>query len=127
MKEKKKMYWHGEAVIGEVDSIPADAKKLIPNSSMIADGGLIIAESETSGNHHCVKMKEGVEFFHKGDTLYMKVIAPEGVEVYNSMDKERHPTGILPPGTYQRGFHQEYYNQKNEQGIMEQLRRRVAD
>ena len=125
MNNKKKMYWHGEAAIGEVDSIPSNAKKLIPNSSMIADGGFIIAESETSGNHHVIEMNKGIEFYHKGDTLYMKVVEP--AKVYNSVDKQRHPTDTLPPGIYRREIHKEYSNVVNEQGILEQLRRNVAD
>jgi hypothetical protein len=66
----------------------------------------MIAESETIGNEHRIKAKEGVEFYE--DTrgvLYMKNTVP--TEVY-CLHTERHDTIILPEGIWQIDKAQEY-------------------
>ena len=74
-KTKKRMYFHGECVISEIKELPTGLKSRLDKDS------IMIAESETVGNEHRVKIKEGVEFFEdeKG-VLYMKNTVP--TEVY---------------------------------------------
>lgn len=72
----------------------------------VTDGlGAIIADSETTGNHHVVMMDESVKFFDKGGTRF--VTSRESIKV-RCVLKERHDEMVLPPGTYQIGFQQEY-------------------
>ena len=66
----------------------------------------MIAESETVGNEHRIKIKEGVEFFGDANgVLYMKNTVP--TEVY-CLHAERHDTIILPEGFWQIDKAQEY-------------------
>ena len=104
-KMTKRHIVHGEANLFEVDSIPDGAKKLIPSSAMIAGNGLIIAESETSGNHHVIEMKAGVEFFEKDGTLYMRNTQPTTV---NCVHAGRHDTVDIPPSIWKRKIAKEF-------------------
>jgi len=114
---------HGEAVFAEIDSIPADAKPLQINSSMLAGKGLIVAQSETSGNHHCVELeREGkalnVQFFEKDGILYMKNGEP--TKVYCSLDRTRHPEDTIRPSNWAIKIQKEF-------DLVERARRNVAD
>ena len=106
MKNKKIYKGHGEVLFLEIDSIPKEAKKVIPNSSMIAGKGLIVGESETSGNHHCVEMKEGVEFFESNGVLYMKNTEP--TQAFCSLDRARHPEIELEPKVWKIKIQKEF-------------------
>ena len=92
-KTKKRMYFHGECVIAEIKELPTGLKARLDKDS------IMIAESETVGNEHRVKIKEGVEFFEdeKG-VLYMKNTVP--TEVY-CLHAERHDAITLPEGLWQ--------------------------
>ena len=92
-QEKKRMYLHGECIIKEVESLPESLKQRDDKDS------IMIAESETVGNEHRIKVKEGVEFFEdeKG-TLYMRNTAP--TEVY-CLHAERHDTIEIPEGIWE--------------------------
>lgn len=92
-QEKKRMYLHGECIIKEVESLPESLKQRDDKDS------IMIAESETIGNEHRIKVKEGVEFFEdeKG-TLYMRNTAP--TEVY-CLHAERHDTIEIPEGIWE--------------------------
>ena len=90
---KKRMYLHGECVIAEITKLPKNIKPRNEKES------IMIAESETVGNEHRIKVKEGVEFYE--DThgiLYMKNTVP--TEVY-CLHTERHDTIVLPKGFWQ--------------------------
>ncbi len=115
---KKKYKGHGEALFLEVDELPKDAKKVIPNGSMLAAGGLIVANSETSGNHHVVELKEGVEFFERDGVLYMKNTQP--TKAYCSLDRTRHPEIELEPKIWKIKIQKEF-------DLLERVRRNVAD
>lgn len=87
------MYFHGECVIAEITELPENLKRRVDKDS------IMIAESETIGNEHRIKIKEGVEFFEDAHgILYMKNTVP--TEVY-CLHTERHDTITLPEGLWQ--------------------------
>lgn len=105
-------FLHGESQIVKIKALPAGIKK----KSVIGDYQ-IIAESEISGNHHVIDVKDGVEFYEKNGTLYMKNDVETEVRC---LIKERHDNITLEPGIWEIGFQQEYDYLKEE-------KRRVAD
>ena len=89
-----KVYNHGELCIFKSDkNIPVGAKKLSPEKI-----GYIVAPSETTGNHHVVEEKEGVELYEKDGVMYLKAEVPTDVFC---VIKERHDTITLEPGIYE--------------------------
>ena len=99
-QDKKRMYLHGECMIAEIDALPEGLKHRDDKDS------IMIAESETVGNEHRIKVKEGVEFFEDAHgILYMKNSVPTQVFC---LVKERHDTITLPEGTWQIDKAQEY-------------------
>ena len=97
---KKRMYLHGECVIAEITKLPENLKARNDKDS------IMIAESETIGNEHRIKVKEGVEFYEDAHgILYMKDTVP--TEVY-CLHAERHDTIVLPEGFWQIDKAQEY-------------------
>lgn len=88
MTDKKRIYMHGECIIAEIENLPEKLKKREDKDS------IMIAESETIGNEHRIKIKDGVEFFEdeKG-ILYMRNTVP--TEVY-CLHANRHDTITLP-------------------------------
>lgn len=105
-------YFHGECVIVKAERVPEGAKKINPIS-----GKYIIADSETTGNHHCVEDKVGVELFEKDGVLYLKNDVP--VDVF-CVIKERHDNETLQPGVWEIEPAQEY-------DYLTQETRKVAD
>lgn len=99
-KRKKRMYIHGECVIAEISKLP---KNLKTRNDKIS---IMIAESETIGNEHRIKVKEGVEFFEDAQgILYMKNTV--STEVY-CLHTERHDSIELPAGLWQIDKAKEY-------------------
>jgi hypothetical protein len=102
---RKRLYFHGECFIKEIGELPDKLLKREDNES------ITIAESETVGNEHRIKIKEGVEFFEdeKG-TLYMRNTVP--TEVY-CLHTERHDTIEIPQGVWEidRAVEYDYLNQ----------------
>lgn len=88
-----KTYFHGECVVSKITELPNGIKKLEPK-----DGRYIVADSETSGNHHCIEETEGAEMYEKDGVLYLKADQP--VRLY-CVDEKRHDTQILEPGIYE--------------------------
>ncbi len=92
-KRKKRMYFHGECVIAELNELPKNLKSRNDKDS------IMIAESETIGNEHRIKVKDGVEFLEDDNgILYMKNTVP--TEVY-CLHTDRHDTINLPEGFWQ--------------------------
>lgn len=92
-KTKKRMYFHGECVIAEITKLPENLKAIKKKDS------IMIAESETVGNEHRIKVKDGVEFFEDANgRLYLKNTVP--TEVY-CLHAERHDTIVLPEGFWE--------------------------
>ena len=91
--EKKQVYLHGECIIKEIEKLPEILSKRNDKKS------IMIAESETVGNEHRIKVKEGVEFFEdENGILYMKNSVP--TEVY-CLHAERHDTIEIPEGIWE--------------------------
>lgn len=91
---KKNVWCHGELGIFKTDSvIPEGAKKIKGDGEKY-----IVAPSETTGNHHCVQEKEGVELYEKEGVMYLK--ADVAVDVFCVLP-ERHDTITLEPGIYE--------------------------
>ena len=99
-EQKKRMYLHGECMIAEIDALPEGLRQRDDKDS------IMIAESETVGNEHRIKVKEGVEFFEDAHgILYMKNTVP--TEVY-CLHEARHDTIELPEGLWQIDKAKEY-------------------
>lgn len=82
------------------------------------EGYIRIAESEVTGNHHRVLVKnKDVEFYEKDEILYAKVNEPTTV---GCVIKERHDDVILPTGIWE-------FRKAQEFDPLEQELRSVAD
>lgn len=93
MNEKKRLYLHGECFIKEIEKLPENLKKREDEES------IMIAGSETIGNEHRIRVKEGIEFFEdETGTLYMRNTAP--TEVY-CLHEQRHDTIEIPEGIWE--------------------------
>ena len=99
--KKNEVILHGECMVF-VSELPSTAKKMKINNKFV-----IVAPSETTGNHHVVDGCPGVEFFEgENGTLYMQ----------NSVDTKircvidsRHDEIVIPAGnTYEFGSQMEY-------------------
>lgn len=94
---------HGEAMLFR-SNIPTNAKKVITNNKFI-----IVAPSETTGNHHVVDVMDGVDFYeveNNGErTLYMNSTVPTNIRCVHP---DRHNSIVIPAGTYEFGSQQEY-------------------
>ena len=106
MKQKKRVYMHGECIIAEISNLPQNLKQREDKES------IMVAESETIGNEHRIKIKEGVEFFEddKG-ILYMRNTIP--TEVY-CLHANRHDTITLPESIWKidKAVEYDYLTQK---------------
>lgn len=94
----KKCILHGEAIVFG-SKVPSDAVR------KDVKGFLIIAPSETSGNHHVIDAAEGVEFYEKNGVLYVKNEVETQVRCVMT---ERHDNITLPAGEWEIGIQQEY-------------------
>jgi hypothetical protein len=92
---------HGEAMLFRISELPAKASKISPSNRTYH----IIADSETTGNHHVVDSEEGVFFFEKDGVTYMQNETPTRVRC---LHENRHSTIDLQPGTWEFGIQQEY-------------------
>lgn len=93
MNDKKRMYLHGECIIKEIEKLPENLEKREDEDS------IMIAESETVGNEHRIRVKEGIEFFEdESGTLYMRNTTP--TEVY-CLHEQRHDTIEIPEGIWE--------------------------
>lgn len=95
-----KHFSHGEVNGFSGSKVPSGAKKL-----KAVKGRYIIANSETTGNHHTVEAKEGVELYEKGGILYLKNDVPAEV---SCVIKERHDSITLEPGVWEIERSQEF-------------------
>lgn len=90
---------HGEVFLYK-SKLPKDARKLDEISDY-----KIIANSETTGNHHVIDIEEGIEFYEKDGVLYLKNENPATVRC---LVKERHDNIVLEPGVWEIENQQEY-------------------
>ena len=93
---------HGEAMIFK-SKLPKGAKLMNKSAT---EKFQIIADSETTGNHHVVDINEGVEFYmDKNGTMFMVNEKPTQVRCVHP---DRHSTIPLSPGCWEFGVQQEY-------------------
>lgn len=91
---------HGECIVRRVKSIPTTAKSISLKESYV-----IVADSETTGNHHVVDVVPGCTFFEEGETKWLSTTVDTQIRCVMA---DRHDTIVLPAGTYEFGFQQEY-------------------
>jgi hypothetical protein len=94
-----KVYFQGEVTIFSGAKIPKGAKKVESKDNYI------LANSETTGNHHVLVCQDGVDVYEKDGTLYVHVENEAHVEC---VMKDRHDTQVLPAGDYEIGRAFEY-------------------
>lgn len=108
-----KAFFHGEVVGKKIDtSVPKSAKKL-----KAKNGFYIIANSESTGNHHIVIEKDGVELYEKDGILYIENKTEANVEC---VIKERHDSIALEPGVWE-------IQRANEYDFLKEEKQKVAD
>jgi hypothetical protein len=96
---KKEVIVHGECFCFP-STLPEGAKKVN------VDGPYkIIADSETTGNHHVVDCPVGVSFYEDNENLFM---TNEVETNLRCVMEDRHDSVVLEPGTYQFGIQKEY-------------------
>ena len=91
---------HGEALIF-TSNLPDDAVEIKASNGSYH----IIADSETTGNHHVIDWNEGTTFYKSGGTMYMVNKKPTQVRC---VDTKRHSAIPLKTGTWEFGIQQEY-------------------
>lgn len=106
MKTKKQsksnnVILHGEAMIFN-SKLPKGATKIKTTNNQYH----IIADSETTGNHHVVDINENVEFYmDENGTMFMVNEEPTQVRCVLA---DRHSAIPLSPGCWEFGIQQEY-------------------
>ena len=95
----KQVILHGEAMVFESE-IPIEAAPL----GVVGDY-LIVADSETTGNHHVVDKAHGVTFYQAGQRRFMRVATSAKIRC---LHEKRHDAVEIPPGSYEFGTQQEY-------------------
>jgi len=104
---------HGEVNLYEIDNLPKTVKRIKIDSDSFK-----IADSETTGNHHLVRLNDSVEIYEDKDgTVYLRNLKP--TEVY-CVDALRHDTIELPSSTWK-------ITPAIEFDHLAQLERKVAD
>jgi hypothetical protein len=95
---------HGEAMIFK-STLPDNIKQIQPTN--VGLGFHIIADSETTGNHHVVDVNESTSFFTNDDAsvTYMSNTKPT---VVRCLLADRHTDVTLPAGTWEFGIQKEY-------------------
>lgn len=87
------VYFHGEVCVFQTNlKRPLDAKKVKAKG-----GRYIVANSETTGNHHILEAQDGLEVYEKNGVLYMSTREDARL---SCVLKERHDTEVLPAGDY---------------------------
>ncbi len=95
---KKEVILHGECMAFPSE-IPAEAQK------MNVGEYVIVADSETTGNHHVVEAVAGADFYENGGTIFMENSEPTEIKC---LHEDRHDSIELQPGTWEFGSQQEY-------------------
>lgn len=87
--------FHGEVVLTKRNKMPRGLKK----AKLFKENAFKLADSETTGNHHLLEAKEGVELFEDANgVLWLKNDVP--TNVYCAI-KERHDAITLEPGIWE--------------------------
>lgn len=107
-----KAYLHGEVCVKKIQKLPEGLKQIKSK-----DNRYIIADSETTGNHHCIEETKGCEMYEKDGVLYLKNDAP--VKMF-CVDQSRHDTEVLPVGIWE-------INRANEYDYLSEMSKKVQD
>jgi hypothetical protein len=100
-KTQKNVILHGEAMIFP-STLPKTAKKIMPSN----EGYHIIADSETTGNHHVIVHNEKTDFYMDEDgTMFMVNEKPTQVRCLHA---NRHDEIKIDTGCWEFGIQQEY-------------------
>ena len=91
---------HGEAILFE-SNLPADAVEIKPTHSTYH----IIADSETTGNHHVVDMVCGTKVYKASNRIFIKNNKKTNVRCVHP---NRHDAIVLEPSVYEVGVQKEY-------------------
>ena len=109
-----KTIFHGEVVLQKVCKLPEGLNK----AKLFNKKSYKLADSETTGNHHLLEAKEGVELFEDSNgVLWLKNEVP--CDVFCAIES-RHDNITLEPGIWEIDRAQEY-------DYMTDLTRKVAD
>lgn len=98
-KSKTNVILHGECMVFP-STLPSTAQRQVLNSKV-----LVVADSETTGNHHVVDVMEGVEVYRDGERIFIQNSVPTTIRCVLA---DRHDAIELSPGTYEFGTQQEY-------------------
>ena len=86
----EKIWLHGEVIVKKMKGeIPVGAKKV-----KAVNGVYIVADSETTGNHHLLEEVKGVDVYEKDGMFYVKTSLPSTVRC---VDQKRHDTITVDP------------------------------
>jgi hypothetical protein len=102
MKKKEKAssaILHGECGIIQ-SQIPADATAV-----KVENNCLIIADSETTGNHHVLDVIPGIEVLEKDNKRFVRNSVPAKVRCVHA---DRHDALTVPPGEWELVIAQEF-------------------
>ena len=92
MDKKTKVYFHGELIIVERPAPFAGVRKLEVSED------LKLADSETTGNHHMLKIVPGVHVFQDLDDMDRFFVRPKiETKIYCALES-RHTDLALKPG-----------------------------
>jgi hypothetical protein len=92
---------HGECTIKRIEKIPSDAIPVTMSNASYH----IIADSETTGNHHVLDNVPGMKLFSIDDLLFAEVSTPTKVRC---IQEDRHDTIELEAGIWEFGIQKEY-------------------
>ena len=82
----KKAIFHGECVIRQIDKLPKGLTPVKPENGYVR-----IAESEVTGNHHQVAVKDkDIEFYEKDGVLYAKINEPTSGNSARTSEQEHY-------------------------------------
>lgn len=94
--------FHGEVILTRVNEMPKGLKK----AKLFNKESYKLADSETTGNHHLLEAKEGVELYEDANgVLWLKNDVP--TDVFCAI-KERHDNITLEPGIWEIDRAQEH-------------------
>lgn len=109
-----KTIFHGEVVLVKVNKMPEGLKK----AKMFNKKAYKLADSETTGNHHLLEAKEGVELYQDDNgVLWLKNDVP--TDVFCAIEN-RHDNITLEPGIWE-------IDRANEHDYLTGMKRKVAD
>jgi hypothetical protein len=113
MNMQRKIHFHGELCIVEVEETKVVGKQLVSSEDVK------LADSEVTGNDHMLEMVKGVTVFSDADADRFFVKSEVPATIYCKI-RDRHTDLVLPAGTYEIGKAQEWDH-------IEQSRRNVLD